>query len=283
VRAVAPDDRWDLPVRLLGGLHYLVLEGRMPGWEWSDVRETLARKRGWLGRFVAERGVQTNEVQRCWSLLPAFLSLGERRLDLVELGASAGLNLLWDRYRYRYRAGKWGPPGLELRGKERRGVPRELLERRVEVRRRRGIDLEPIDVRDPASVRLLECFVWPDQPERMERLRRAVELALPDPPEVIRGDYVEALPALLEEREPDALTVVFQTVSTVYLSEERYAELRRIVDSAEVAWISTRRFTEETTGVEGGFELELRAPGDAEPRLVAALGYHGQWLDWTGL
>jgi hypothetical protein len=176
-----------------------------------------------------------------------------------------------------------GPPGLELQGDERRGVPTELLEKRVEVRRRRGIDLEPIDVRDPASVRLLECFVWPDQPGRMERLRRAVELARDDPPEVIRGDYVEALPALLEERDPGALTVVFQTVSTVYLSEERYAELRRIVDSADVAWISTRRFTEETTGVEGGFELELRAPGDKEPRLVAALGYHGQWLDWTGL
>jgi hypothetical protein len=66
----------------------------------------------------------------------------------------------------------------------------------------------------------------------------------------------------------------------VYLSEERYAELRRIVDSVEVAWISTRRFTEETTGVEGGFELELRLPGDSEPRLVAAMGYHGQWLEW---
>jgi hypothetical protein len=280
VRELSPDDRWDLPVRLLGGLHYLVLEGRLRGWVWAEVRDALAREREWLGRFVAEHGVQTNEVQRCWALLPAFLSLGERQLELVELGASAGLNLVWDRYRYRYRTGTWGPPGLELQGEERRGVPAELLERRVEVGRRRGIDLEPIDVRDPAGVRLLECFVWPDQPERLERLRRAVDFARPDPPEVIRGDYVEALPTLLEERDPEALTVVFQTVSTVYLSEERYVELRRIVDSAEVAWISTRRFTEETTGVEGGFELELRLPGDQEARLVAAMGYHGQWLKW---
>jgi hypothetical protein len=259
-----------------------VLEGRLAGWAWPDVQDALARERDWLARFVAEQGVQTNEVQRCWALLPAFLSLGERPLELVELGASAGLNLLWDRYRYRYRAGEWGPPGLELCGEERRPVSAAVLARRADVRCRRGIDLEPIDVRDPTSVRLLECFVWPDQPERMERLRRAVERARQDPPEVIRGDYVDVLPSLLDDRRRDALTVVFQTVSTVYLSEERYAELRRIVDNADVAWISTRRFTEETTTVEGGFELELRAPGEREPRLVAALGYHGQWLDWTG-
>jgi hypothetical protein len=285
VRQIAPDDRWDLPVRLLGGLHYLVLDGRAPGWAWADVRETLAREREWLARFVADRGVQTNEVQRCWALLPAFLSLAERPLELLELGASAGLNLLCDRYRYRYAGGSWGATDspLELSGEERTPVPASLLRRDVEIRRRRGVDLEPIGVRDPDAVRLLECFVWPDQQERIRRLRQAVELARREPPDVIRGDYVQLLPGLLADRDPEALTVVFQTVSTVYLAEERYEELRRIVDEAEppLAWISTRRFTEETTGIEGGFELELRAPDDLKPRLVAKMGYHGQWLDWT--
>ena len=273
-----------MPVRLLGGLHYLVLEGRATGWAWPDVRETLDREREWLARFVDEQPVQTNEVQRCWALLPAFLSLGEQPLDLVELGASAGLNLLWDRYRYEYARGAWGPEtGLELRGEERRPVPGALLERRAEVRRRRGIDLRPVDVRDPGAARLLECFVWPDQAARLERLENALALARRDPPELIRGDYVELLPSLLAERDdPHVLTVVFQTVSTVYLEADRYEELRRIVFAAEppVAWISTRRFPEETTGVEGGFELELRPPESGEARLVATLGYHGQWLDW---
>jgi hypothetical protein len=257
-----------------------VLEGRA---SWADVGEALVRERDWLRAFVTEQSVQTNEVQRCWALLPAFLSLGERPLELVELGASAGLNLLWDRYCYRYAAGVWGDGGLTLQGDERAPVPTGLLARGADVRRRRGVDLEPVDVRDPTSVRILECFVWADQPERMERLRRAVELARKDPPEVIRGDYVELLPALLEERDQEALTVVYQTVSTVYLPEERYAELRRIVDRTDVAWISTRRFTEETQGVEGGFELELRPPGEREPRVVATMGYHGQWLEWRGL
>lgn len=275
MRGIAPDDRWDLPVRLLGGLHHLVLDGRLAGWSWDEVRGALDQEREWLARFVAKQQVQTNEVQRCWALLPAFLSLGdERPLELIELGASAGLNLVWDRYRYVYGAGSWGEGALTLAGEERTPVPAELLGRRPAVVRRRGIDLRPLDPADEDDVRLLECFVWPDQAERMVRLRAALASARPDPPEVLAGDYVELLPSLLADRDPDARTVVFQTVSTAYLDAERYAELRRIVDAADVAWISTRRSSEEETGLEGGFELE------AGTRLVARMGYHGQWLEW---
>lgn len=269
---------------MLGGLHYLVLAGRLPGWDWDDVRAALAHEREWLARFTSERNVQTNEAQRSWALLPAFLTVAERPLDIVELGPSAGFNLLWDRFRFRYAAGSWGPPGapLELAGEERSPVPGELLARGAEVRRRRGIDLEPVDVSDEEGARLLTCFVWPDQSERLERLRAAIELLRADLPEIVKGDYVELLPEVLADREPDVLTVVFQTVSTLYLPEERYVELRRIVDEADppVAWISTRRTAEEETQVAGGFELELRSDGETSARLVAQMGYHGQWLDW---
>ena len=285
LRQIAPDDRWDFPVRLLGGLHYLVLAGRAPGWRWEDVRATLERERDWLAAFTAEQQVQTNEVQRSWALLPAFLLLGEARLDLIELGPSAGLNLLWDRYRYRYAAGSWGPRDapVELSGEERSPVPAELLGRGVEVARRRGIDLAPVDISDDHGVRLLECFVWPDQTDRMERLRRVLELARAEPPEILHGDYVHLLPQALTEREPEALTVVFQTVSTMYLPASRYRELQRIVEEADppVAWISTRRHAEEETELQGGFELELR-PSVGPARLVARMGYHGQWLEWRG-
>jgi hypothetical protein len=275
VRRIASDDRWDAPIRLLGGLHFLVLEGRVPGWSWDQVREALDEHRDWLARFVDEQPVQTNEVQRCWALLPAFLSLGdERPLDLIELGASAGLNLVWDRYRYAYAAGSWGDGELTLAGDEHAPVPAALLSRRPLVARRRGIDLHPLDPGDTEDVRLLECFVWPDQVERMARLRAALAIARSDGPEITAGDYVDLLPSVLADRDPDALTVVYQTVSTVYLDEERYAELRRIVDAADVAWISTRRYSEEETGLEGGWELEVGR------RLVARSGYHGQWLEW---
>ncbi|MGZ8695334.1 MAG: DUF2332 domain-containing protein [Gaiellaceae bacterium] len=285
VREVVLDDRWDVPIRLLGGLHHLVLDGRLAGWDWDGVREALHRERAWLARFVAEQGVQTNEVQRCWALLPAFLSLGdERPLELVELGASAGLNLVWDRYRYAYAAGSWGSGALTLTGEERAAVPAPLLDAAPAIVRRRGIDLRPLDVADDEDVRLLECFVWADSEERMARLRQALAIAADDPPEIVAGDYVELLPSLLADRDPDATTVVFQTVSTIYLEDERYAELRRIVDEADppVAWISTRRWSEEETGLVGGFELEARRAGDRAARLVARMGFHGQWLEWSG-
>ncbi len=257
----------------------------MPGWAWDDVRSALADQRDWLARFLAEQAVQTNEVQRCWALLPAFLSLGdERPLELIELGASAGLNLVWDRYRYEYGAGSWGNGPLVLAGEERAPVPAGLLGRAPRIVRRRGIDLHPLDPASEQDARLLECFVWADQPERLRRLREALAIAAADPPQIVAGDYVDLLPSLLADRDPAALTVVFQTVSTVYLEADRYAALRRVVDAAEppVAWLSTRRHSEEELALEGGWELEARRPEEPAARLVASMGYHGQWLEWRG-
>ena len=278
------DDAWDAPLRLLGGIHYLALErGEDP---WREVSGFVAENRERLAEFARTRSVQTNEVQRSWALLPAFLSLGERRLDLVELGPSAGLNLVFDRYRYRYAAGGWGEAGavLELTGEERAAVPAELLARDVEVARRRGIDLDPIDVTTDEGARLLESFVWADQTRRRERLRRAIEALRPDPPELIRGDYVDELPRVLRERTPGALTVVFQTASTPYLSQERYDELLRALAEADtpLAWISTRRFSELETGREDGYELEVALWPERGPRRVAHMGFHGHWLEWVG-
>ena len=275
-----------MPLRILGGVHYLALRDGVDPWD--DAPAFIAEHRDWLARFVAEHGVQTNEVRRCWALLPAFLSLADRPLDLIELGSSAGLNLVWDRYRYRYVQGDWGARNapLELTGEERGArVPGELVSRRVEVRRRRGIDLDPVDVTTDDGRRLLECFVWPDQRERLERLRRAIEALLDDPPELVRGDYVDVLPGLLSDRDPAALTVVFQTASTGYLSREAYAELRNVITRAAaqepLAWISTRRLHERDTERDDGYELEL-AVRPQPTRLVAQMGFHGQWLEWLG-
>jgi len=284
VDEIVVDPGWHAPLRLLGGMHYLALaEGVHP---WADVASFLEERRDWLRRFVSEQSVQTNEVQRCWALLPAFLTLGKRRLDLVELGPSAGLNLLWDRYCYDYAAGSWGARDARLvfSGFERAPVPADLLERRPEVVRRRGIDLAPVDVTTEHCARLLQCFVWADQHERLERVRRAIEVLRHDPPELIRGDYVELLPSLLRDREAGALTVLLQTASTAYLDDDRYAELRRVVVEAErpLAWISTRRWPEREEGTEDGYELELALWPEEAPRLVARMGFHGQWLEWRG-
>lgn len=280
-----------MPLRLFGGVHYLELAGIEPyalSGEWHDFRRALETRGDFLARFVREQAVQTNEVQRCWALLPAFLLLarehGGRTLDLVELGPAAGLNLLWDRYAYAYRAGLWGSSELTLRGIEYAPVPGEVLQRRVEVRRRLGIDLKPVDVTDEHGARLLHAFIWPGRVERARRLRRAIAILRRDPPSLVRGDYVELLPSVLAERDDDALTVVFQTASTGYIGAERRAELRSVLEAAgrdgPLGWISTRAVEELEEDHHDSYELEVALWPGGERHFLLRCDFHGNWLKW---
>jgi hypothetical protein len=279
--------RWESPMRLLAGIHLLELSGEVED-PWSRVPELLEERREFLTRFVAEQQVQTNEVQRAWALLPAFLEAagGDATLDLLELGPSAGLNLLWDRYRYRYPAGEWGEEDapLELAGEAEGGPPASPLVRRPAVRRRRGIDRWPVDLRDPEQALRLQSFVWADQTARLERLRRAIEIAREDPPELLEGDYLELLPGLLAERADDALTVVFHSASTGYLRTEQRAALREELEAAggegPLAWISYE-FDEDGEAVGfGTFALDLTLWPGGERRRLARLDGHANRMRW---
>jgi hypothetical protein len=245
---------------------------------WDAIEDALVAHAEFLRRFTAEQQVQTNEVQRAWALLPGFLTVADGRpLDLLELGPSAGLNLVWDRYSYRYSTGSWGTGDVELTGDERVPPPASLLAREVAVERRRGVDLNPVDATTEHGARLLQAFVWADQTERLERLGRAIEVLRADPPELIRGDYVESLPGLLADRRPGSQRVVFQTASTIYLVEDELVRLRSALE--EASHVEPLVFL--TSGNhDDGFALELeRYPGGAVERL-AVFDFHGAWLEW---
>ena len=286
---LAPNLRWDVPLRLLGGVHYLVLSGRAPDAfeSWERFSDTLDDQAEFLARFIAERPIQTNEVQRSWVLLPCFLEVsrrtGSETFDLIELGPSAGLNLVWDRYRYRYEAGSWGPPDarLELAGEERAPVPEQLLRLAPRVRRRVGIDTSPVDVTSEEHACLLKSFVWADQVDRLRRLEQAIGLLRPDPPELVQGDFIELLPRVLSARPPGGLTVVFQTGTLRYLTPEQRGRLRALLEeageAARLACVSTVGPREEGA-THWGMSVQLW-PGDGA-ELVAEADYHGTWLDW---
>jgi hypothetical protein len=262
---------------LLGGLHYLVLAGQA---SWDAIGAALVEHRDFLTRWTREQEVQTNEVQRAWALLPGFLAVAdERPFDLLELGPSGGLNLMFDRYRYRYTTGTWGESSLELSGDDRTPPPAELLRRDVTVARRRGIDLNPVDVTTEHGARLLQSFVWADQAARLERLRRAIDVVRSDPPELMRGDYVEALPALLADRMPGAQLVVFQTASTMYLDEGGTQRLRAALRDAArtepLVFVSTGRAPQDD-----GFALDVERYPDGSTERFAVFDFHGEWLDW---
>jgi hypothetical protein len=281
---VGADPAWDAPLRLLGGLHALVLTGRA---SWDEVDSALAEHADFLAHAVAERPVQTNEVQRCWVLMPCFLELarrsGYKELDLLELGPSAGLNLMWDRYRYVYRTGEWGSAdaALELRGEERRPVSRELLEVRPRVGRRVGIDLAPVDVTTDEGSLLLRSFVWADQLHRLEMLDRAIATLREDPPELVRGNVAELLPDILASRREGALMVVWQTAVLGYMPDEDrrcvHAALEAAGAEGPLGWISAEESGREPKD-EWGVRLRL---WPEELSLVAYADYHGAWLEWV--
>jgi len=276
---VGGDPTWDAPLRLAAGLHYLVLGGEAA---WTDA---LDDHRAFLREFVATQGVQTNEVQRSWVLLPLLMRVVQRTgveaFDLVELGPSAGLNLVWDRYRYRYGAGEWGREGalLSFEGDERRPVPGELLQLQPQVGRRIGIDLAPIDVTTEEGARLLRSFVWAGQDERLRRLDQAIEALREDPPELVSGDYVEELPGVLDVQPTDALTIVFQTASFGYIGDAGRARVRSVLEQAgqerPLAFISTGK---PRAGEDWGLRIVYWPGGERE--FAGHADFHGSWLSW---
>jgi hypothetical protein len=172
-----------------------------------------------------------------------------------------------------------------LEGEALGGPPAELLARRPVVRGRLGIDRAPVDVTDDDAALILEAFVWPDQEARLERLRAAIEVARRDPPEIVRGDYVDELPRVLAARREDGLTVVFHSVSTAYVRREEreglYGEIEAAGAEGPLAWVSYE-FTDED-GADPAFEgsaIDLRVwPGGERTRLARADG-HGNRLRW---
>lgn len=249
-----------LPVLLLAALHDVVLRHpELPLARWyPSVRGTAApdddpgpalraavhRHRREILRLLQDRQVQTNEVNRCaawWYALCALPRTDSRPLYLVELGASAGLNLRPDRYHYEFSSGgspvqERGEPDSTVRlGAELRlpaGTTPPPLELSAAVRGAIGLDRRPVDVTDTDDARWLEACVWPEQPQRLDRLRAALALARVDPPQVVRGDVVDDLAPLLDGAPSDAHVVVLSSWVLAYLPRARRLDVLDVLRRA---------------------------------------------------
>jgi hypothetical protein len=276
------DVHWRVPLQLFSGLHYLVLSGRA---SWDDVGAALRAEAPFLRDWLAGERVQTNEVGRCWWLVPCFLEVSRRTgfdvFDCVELGCSAGLNLIWDRYAYAYEHGEWGAGGLVLRGDERSPVPAELLALRLRVRSRVGVDAAPPDLRADDAARFLKSFVWAGRDDRLDRVDRAVDVWRRDPPETVVGDMLDELPGLLARRRDDGLLVLWQSAALNYLPRERQVRVRELLDEAgaegPLAFVET---WQPLDGTHDYYGLFVQTWPGGERVEVAHADFHGDWLDW---
>lgn len=214
------------------------------------------------------RATQTNEAGRCAVLLPVLAALPQP-LALLEVGASAGLCLHPDRYAYRY--------GDHLLGAGEPVLDCALTgtmppDRRPEVVWRAGLDLNPLDVTDPADVAWLDALVWPEHTHRRARLRAAASVAASDPPLLVRGDLVDDLPALAARAPAGATLVVFHTSVLYQVSPPRREAFVEVVRGLPGHWISNE--APDVLGYDG-----LPDPPDGALHNVLALD--GTPLAWT--
>lgn len=257
-------------VRFLGG----------PVESWEGFRAWLLEHWEAVRRVVLERYTQTNEVRRCATLLPVLASL-EGPLALVEVGASAGLCLYPDRYRYSFDGGEpIGPSNAPvlLECATFGGVA--VAERVPEVVWRAGIDLNPLDVRREQDVRWLEALIWPGphEAERRERLRAAARVAAQEPPLLVAGDLVERLGEVVDQAPAGARLVVFHSAVLAYLdsaSRDAFVEAVRGMDGH---WLSNEG-ARVLPGLRGPRPRRVDDFAVAlDGRVVAFAGEHGQRL-----
>ena len=238
--------------------------------------------------IIATRSVQTNEVARCAMLVPAFELVsrqsGKRPLALLEIGSSAGLTLLWDQYHYRYDGGlECGPSNslvqieCELRGPHRPPVPHDL----PEIKWRRGIDLNPVDLNDPENVLWLRALVWPEHRRRDRQLEQAIEIAKMDPPKIVRGDALEILPDLIAQIGRDLQLCVYHSFTLSLASKEPRDRLESILaqssEKRNIYWISFEWAKDQETPL---LELVRFEHTVKKERKLARAQPHGEWLEW---
>ncbi len=289
-----------LALRLAGAFHALVLQGADPdlaacyppgGGNTAHVRAVLLMALGRHESFIRaflRSPPQTNEVGRSAVLLGGFLRVAARTrlpVRLLEIGASAGLNMIWDSYGYRIGGQQWGDPASPVQLEPAWTGLLPPLKAPVSVTERAGCDVAPLDLASPEARLRLRSYVWPDQPQRLVRVEGAIRLAAEKRVTVERADAAAWVAERLSCPAPGHTTVLYHSIMWQYMPTETQAALRATVEragaaaavDAPFAWL---RFEPPTA--KGRPELRLTCwPGGEEEHLAIAHP-HGSEVTWHG-
>ncbi|HKR95413.1 MAG TPA: DUF2332 domain-containing protein [Candidatus Angelobacter sp.] len=289
-----------LALRFLGAVHRLVLEGKSPqlaacypsmggdaGCDdlWPRFQKFVGEHEIELRRLV-HLPVQTNEVSRCAALLGGFLTVSQRTglpLRLLEMGASAGLLLRWDHYRYEEGNEGWGNPASPVRISGAFADAWPGFNSTVRVAERCGCDNFPIDPTTEEGKLTLQSYVWPDQVKRFHQLAAAIEVARQVPAQIDKANAADWIEMMLEVESKNVATVIYHSIVWQYLLPNERARIQRAIESAALsartdrplAWL---RFEP----AERHAEVRLQCWPGGDDQLLAQSGFHGmpvKWLD----
>lgn len=287
-----------LPLRIAGGLHALVLSNAAPELEplyppnsvtddelRAGVLAALASHEHFLLDWT-NSPPQTNEVRRSAALIAgAHVALQHFDLPiyLSELGASGGLNLMWDHYALEITGARFGPnvPAV-LFTPEWTGAPPPAAN--PVIAERAGVDLNPLDPNFGDHLLRLTAYLWPDQPDRLIMTRAAASVATTTP---VKGDAIEWLAPRLAGAPQGHLHLIQHTVAWQYFPLNTQTRGRALIEAAgaqatpnrPLAWLAME--TDGDTTGKVGAALTLRLwPGDITLELGRA-DFHGRWINWT--
>lgn len=284
-----------VPLRLLAAIHALVLLGDEPELAasyppnkmdvdqvWSLARNALVRRQSDCADFMSHEP-QTNEVRRSLCLLGGFLEVAHKTqlpLRCFELGASAGLNSNWDRFYYQIGNREWGPPSstVKLSCEWRGAVP--PIQSPVLVEEKCACDRRPVDLRNRQEQLRLIAYVWPDQLDRLERLRTAITLAQQDQELLVESADAHVWAERAIPREGCA-TILFHSVMWQYLPSNYQLRLKHVIEGlghsatekAPFAWLRMEPGSPK-------FEVRLTLWPGGDDRLLAVVHPHGAWVNW---
>ncbi|MFT6023352.1 MAG: hypothetical protein ACI9PY_001467 [Ascidiaceihabitans sp.] len=287
-----------LPLRICGGLHALVLTQTCPAliaaYPPNQVDDDTLRAAIQIAltnheTFMLEwtkSPPQTNEVRRSAALIAGAhvaLSYFDRPLVISELGASGGLNLMWDQFAVRIGDARFGPANatLDLAPDWDGPLPPNASPR---IAARAGVDLNPLDPTDADDLLRLTAYLWADQPHRLT-LTKAAAAAMTT--KVEKGDAIDWLEMRLTTPAQGHLHLIEHTVAWQYFPAESQARGTALIEAAgarathetPLAWLSMETDGDATGAV--GAALRLRMwPGDIDLYLGRA-DFHGRWIKWT--
>ena len=289
-------------LRFAGGLNALVLQGKVPDLaaHYPDQRPKTDGPALWATALsVIEQHTeflhetlrfppQTNEVARAGCLLGGFLFAHKRfplPINLLEIGASGGLNLFWDRFRYELGGTRvWGPEDspVKLQSAWSGSVPR--FSDSVAVASRAGCDLNPVDWQDEEQALRMQSYIWPDMADRVARFKAAAGMAKQYDLRVDKADAADWLAEKLAHRMPGHLTIVYHSIFWTYLPKAVAASLQstlgavgsRASEEAPLAWV---RMEPDFIGDEPDLIVTLWPSG--ETQTLARCHVHGAWVKWA--
>lgn len=288
-----------LALRICGGLHRLVLSGadEALGKTYPPNVVPADRLAEAVTRAIATHDAvlhdgldsppQTNEIARSAMLLPGFLTIARETglpLVLAEIGSSAGLNLNFDFFFYRYGPHSWGDPASAVRITPELRSATLPLDGKLEIRSRSGCDIAPVDVSVKDGRTRLRSYVWPDQTARLERLDGAIALAAQTPFSLVEADAAAFLRRQLAARPRDAAFVVFHSIMWQYMPRETRNDILAALEEVGAATSApiARLRMEPRDPKDGCATLSLTMWPGGETRRLARCDFHGRWIEWIG-